>query len=66
MIAEALWKKLIDSKYQCQCIRIDEFHGKLTVLNINDNTLLLNREIVLKEPFDYDQWESFCIAAINT
>lgn len=63
MAGEILWSKTIDSQYQCQCVSLDEFYGKLTVVNSN-NIILLDKELVLRLPYGYDQWESFCIEAI--
>lgn len=65
MAAEVLWSKLINSQFQCQCVSIDNFYGKLTVVKISDNTTILDKEIVLRIPYGYDQWENFCKEAIN-
>lgn len=64
MAQEVLWEKTIGN-YQCKCVKINDFMGRLTVVDQNENEIL-NKELILLQPYDYTQWESFCQSAIDS
>ncbi len=61
-----LWEKTLDSHYYCKCVSEEANFGNLTVLNIANNTVILDKVLVLREPLDFAQWEDFCRAGIDS
>lgn len=62
---EILWTTTLDTDYKCTCTRINEFYATLTVTELSTNTNVLNTQLVLRTPFDLNQWEKFCKKAIE-
>ena len=61
-----LWQKTINEHFDCKCVSIDEFYGKLTVTDTNTNNVVLDKELVLVEPLSTNKWEEFCQESINS
>jgi hypothetical protein len=61
-----LWEKTLDSNYLCKCSTSEPNFGNLTVLNLSNNEIILDKMLVLKEPLDFDTWEVFCRTKIDS
>jgi hypothetical protein len=61
-----LWEKTLDSNYHCKCETSEPNFGNLTVLNLSNNELVLDKMLVLREPLDVNTWEDFCRSKIDS
>lgn len=64
-MSDILWEKTLKEKYLCKCVKVNDFVGKLTVTDTVNNNVLLEKETVLIEPYNYSLWENMCQSAIN-
>ena len=42
-----VWEASLDGRYDCKVERIDEYSGRLTVLDTQDNKLMLEEDVSL-------------------
>lgn len=67
-----VWETKADKIYQCEVHRVDEYKGRLTVINTVDNTTVLDTEVGLSfnaifgpDVDDVYDWQEKALNAID-
>lgn len=66
---EIIWQAKLDNRYQCQVERINEVHGRLTMVDSENSETVLDQQVTLawgaKFGADIDDiadWEERCVS----
>ena len=71
-MADTVWMSKLDEKYDCRVTRTGERTGILTMINLEDATVLVDREVGLSygakfgpDFADVQQWQDICVEAVE-